>query len=151
MWLYRTKIEQALGVLGIVAIVLVAGLLISRSLYRETTLEEQAAQERISALLDIPRELVVESTAQYRRVDRLMRAGPLYLRFDGSERTLGAVLDRWRLEKSATEPLVMRESAPPWWPSQDFKSGDVEYYKNSLMKIWVRRADQVCFVFQSYG
>jgi hypothetical protein len=145
---FEKRLRATVNLLGVIVAVVVLAMGVRWLLYREIDIEGSGAQERISTLVDIPSDLIGESTAHFRSIGRLMRSGPLYLCFDGEGGALSALQERWQLPAPSARPIVARASAPEWWPRGD---STLDCYEGSLMTVWVRKTDQVCFVFRSGG
>lgn len=147
---HQTVLRVLVGLTS-VAVLCVAAVLVRWLFYREVDAVGRAAQQRVAGLVGLPEEALKESDARCRTVGRLLRGGPIYLRFSDRSGAVQAVLERWQLTEQTGEPVVDRPSDPIWWPESNEAQQDFAFYENERMKAWVRRADRVCFAFISGG
>ncbi len=134
---------------GMVVVFVVLGIRVL--FYREVELDGLEAERRIAVLTGLSPEMLRGSEAKCHAISRLLRGGPIYLRFNGDEQTAGELKARRVLTGPVVKTLQVSECSPSWWQSAANQPPDYFDHYHGHMDVWISKRDYVCFIKVSGG
>jgi hypothetical protein len=137
---------------GVVIALALATRLVSLALYREENLAGREAAQRIAESLRLPVEVLgdaASATIRYRRAARLLRGGPVFMRFEPADGVVSEMTLRYGLHRTDEAAATLHGHIPPWWLDTDDESAS--YWRDGHLEMWRRESDGACFVLMRGG